>query len=80
MSRTTRRDFAKVLAAFPLTLTTQEAPKPSPLAVALTGLVRAEFGRFLDDDEIQRVAKDFEDYAPYLENFRKFALKNSDAP
>lgn len=83
MSRTTRREFAKTLAAasaaLPISLAAEEK-SPSLLGTALTALVRAEYGQFLSEDEMARVGKDFQDHAPYLENLRKFELKNSDAP
>jgi hypothetical protein len=91
MSRSSRRHFAKSLAvaaaAIPLTTTDafaqtppQPAPPPSPLAKALTGVVRAQHGRHLSEDELKRIEKDFSDYLPYLDGAREFKLVNSDEP
>ena len=86
MSRTTRRQFAKTLtvagAAFAVAdLSAQEKEQPpSPLGLALAGVVRAQFGQHLSEDELTQIGKDFQDYAPFLEGFRKFELKNADEP
>lgn len=80
----TRRDFAKTLtvALVATSAGAQDAQpeKPSPLAAAWTQLVRAQFGQFLSDDELAQISKDFNDYAPYVEDFRKVTLKNGDEP
>lgn len=85
MSRTSRRHFAKTLtaalAAAPLAA--QEAQKetpPSQFGLALTGLVRAQYGQYLSEEELAQIGKDFQDYAPFVEGFRKFELKNADEP
>ena len=79
----TRRDFAKTLTAAiaAANLSAQENGKPpNALAVALTEVVRAQYGRFLSEEEMAQVGKDFQDYAPYIEGLRKFELKNADEP
>lgn len=85
MSRTTRRHFAKTLtaalAAAPLAA--QEPPKekpPSQLGLALAGVVRAQYGQFLSEEELAQIGKDFQDYAPFVEGFRVVKLTNADEP
>lgn len=81
--RTTRRQFAKALtAAIAATnLGAQEKEKPpSPFGLAMTGLIRAQYGQFLSEDEMEQIGRDFQDYAPFVEGFRKFELKNGDEP
>jgi hypothetical protein len=56
------------------------AAKPSPIARAMTEVVRAEGGPHLSDEEMTRIAKEFEDYAPFLERLRAFKLTNADEP
>lgn len=80
---TSRRQFAKTLtvAIAAAGAGAQEKEKPAnAFGVALTGLVRAQYGQFLSDEEMARVAKDFQDYAPFVEGFRDFPLKNGDEP
>jgi hypothetical protein len=82
--RTTRRQFAKTLtatiAAAPLLAQDAKETPPSPFGLALAGLVRAQYGQHLSEDELAQIGKDFQDYAPFVEGFRKFELKNSDEP
>lgn len=92
MSRTTRRKFAQtitaasaalpVIAANLFSQTTTAAPPPpaSPLAIALAGVVSAQSGRFLSEEESQRVFDDFKGYASFVERFRDFKLTNADEP
>ena len=77
---TTRRDFAKVVALVPVAALAEEAPKAAPLASAMTEVVRAQSGAFLDDADLQRVATDFHDSMSALERLRAFPLANSDEP
>ncbi|MDQ3281979.1 MAG: hypothetical protein M3Q69_11265 [Acidobacteriota bacterium] len=56
------------------------ATPPSPLASALTEVVRATYGAHLTPAELERIGRDFQESAPYLENFRKFKLTNADEP
>lgn len=83
MMRTSRRQFAKTLtaaiAAAKLGAQEKEQP-PSPFGLALTGLVRAQYGQFLNEEEMTRIGKDFQDYAPFVEGLRKFELENGDEP
>lgn len=83
MMRTTRRQFAKTLtaaiAAANLDAQEKENP-PSPFGLALTGLVRAQYGQYLSEEEMAQIGKDFQDYAPLVEGLRKFELKNGDEP
>ena len=80
---TTRRQFAKALtaavAASQISAQEKEAP-PSRFGLALTGMVRAQFGQFLSEDEMAQIGRDFQEYAPFVESLRKFELKNSDEP
>ena len=80
---TTRRQFAKALtaalAASQISAQEKEKP-PSQFGVALTGMVRAQFGQYLTDEELAQIGKDFQEYAPYVESLRTFELKNSDEP
>ncbi|HEX9162052.1 MAG TPA: hypothetical protein VF980_10140 [Thermoanaerobaculia bacterium] len=82
--RSSRRTFAKTLALAPflsIDSLAQETPKPpSALGNALTEVVRAQSGQFLDAAEMQQASKDFQDYAGLLERFRSFKLVNSDEP
>lgn len=57
-----------------------EPKKPSALAVALAGVVRAQSGAHLSADELRRIDNDFADYAPFIERFREHRLANSDEP
>lgn len=78
-----RRAFAKSIAAAtiaaPLAIA-QEKEKSSAVARAMTEAVRAQSGQFLDAAEMEKVAKEIEEYAPSLERFRSFRLTNSDEP
>ena len=53
---------------------------PSALGIALAGVVSAQSGQYLDADEMQRVYDDFQQYAPYIEGFRAYPLRNADEP
>jgi hypothetical protein len=83
MSDTSRRAFAKSLVvvgtAAPLLL--GQTPKPaSAVGKALTEMVRANYGKHLSAEELERIDKDFQDYAPFVEKFREYKLVNSDEP
>jgi len=81
--RTTRRDFTKALTAAAALIAADvvaETTTPPAVANAQTELVRAEFGQFLGNDEIEKLRKDFAESAPLLQKFRDFKLKNSDEP
>lgn len=89
MPGTTRREFAKVLTVAGAAIATpdpaagQSRPGekgPHPLGLALAGVVRAQFGQHLSDDEMARIGSDFQDYVPLVERLRRFELKNSDEP
>ncbi len=90
MTRTTRRSFAKVVAAASAALpivaadllaqTPSSESPPSPLAEALVGVVRAQSGQHLDDADIERIRADFKDYVPLLERLRSSKLTNADEP
>ena len=76
--KTTRRDFAKALsAAAALVAVDAHADTPPP---AQAEFVRAEFGQFLGNDELERIRKDFADSAPFLQKLRDVKLKNGDEP
>ncbi|HYO75927.1 MAG TPA: hypothetical protein VE010_05645 [Thermoanaerobaculia bacterium] len=53
---------------------------PSPLTRALTEVVRASYGQHLSNEELAKIGKDYDEFAPYIENFRKFKLTNADEP
>lgn len=87
----TRREFAKSLAIagaiapFVTADAVAQAPaqpdaKPSPLADALTQVVKASYGQHLSAEDLEKIGKDFRDYAPMVENFRKVKLTNADEP
>ncbi len=82
MPRTSRRQFAKAIAALPLLAIEAQGQetKPSPLAGALTEIVRAQSGQHLTAEELARVGKDFEEWVPALERLRAFKLTNADEP
>lgn len=85
MSRTTRRSFAKAVAALPLAATDLFAQTPAPetpsaLAEALVSVVRAQSSQYLTAADIERVRSDFKDYIPQLERLRSVKLANSDEP
>ncbi len=78
-----RRTFAKSIAAAtvgaPLALA-EEKEKPTAIAKAMTEVVRAQSGQFLDIAEMEKIEKEIGEYAPRLERFRSFKLTNSDEP
>lgn len=76
--KTSRRRFAKALSAATALIAVDAHADTPPLAQA--ELVRAEFGQFLGNDELERIRKDFADSAPFLQKFREIKLKNSDEP
>ncbi|HEV7767340.1 MAG TPA: hypothetical protein VGQ76_20225 [Thermoanaerobaculia bacterium] len=89
----TRRDFARSLAiagalarvtvplaAADILAQTPPTPVPPPVGKALTEVVRASYAQHLDDAELARIDKDFQDYASMLVRFRKFELANADEP
>ncbi len=81
MSRTSRRTFAKVVAAGAVGLPLAAAQtKASPLASAMTAVVKAQSGKHLTPADLDRLGKDLEEYAPYIESLREFKLVNSDEP
>jgi hypothetical protein len=75
-----RRDFAKALSAIPLLAADVGRASARPVASAFTEIVRAQSGQHLDAADMERIAKDFEDYVPLLEELRKFPLTNADEP
>lgn len=86
---TTRRNFARIMtaaaAALPVVTAdvfgqTARAMRPTPLAIALAGVVSAQSGQYLDEAEMQKVFDDFKDYIPYVESFRDYELENADEP
>lgn len=82
MPRTSRRQFAKAIAALPLlTIEAQgQETKPSPLAAALQEVVRAQSGQHLTAEELARIGKDLEEWVPAVERLRAFKLTNADEP
>jgi hypothetical protein len=89
MSRSTRREFAKTLtaaagaaalAAADAAAREEKKPEPNAFGLALAGLTRAQFGQFLSEEELARIGQDFQEYAPFVEGFRKFPLTNADEP
>lgn len=83
-----RREFARTLAAataaVPLAALAQTPPaeetKPSALGRAMTEVVRASYGQHLTSDELRTIGKLLDEYAPYIEEFRKYKLANADEP
>jgi hypothetical protein len=57
-----------------------DAKRPTPLAIALAGVVSAQSGQYLNEAEMQKVFDDFKDYIPYVEGFRDYKLTNADEP
>ena len=47
---------------------------------ALTEVVRAEYGKFLSAEELERIGKDLQDYVPLLARLRAVKLVNADEP
>lgn len=86
MSRTSRRQFAKSLAAagavVPLAALLAEQPekKRSAFGDALAELVRAQYGHHLSSEELQKIDGDFQEWAPVVERFREHPLTNADEP
>ena len=87
MRKTSRRSFAATLTVAGATLPfvtsdllAQADAKPSALALALTEVVRAEYGQFLSKEEIERIGKDFQDSAAGLKRLRDVKLANADEP
>jgi hypothetical protein len=79
--KATRRDFAKTLAVAPLAALAQtEEKKPSALGHAMTEVVRSTYGQHLTSEEIKTIDKVLDEYGPYIEEFRKYKLANSDEP
>ena len=80
---TSRRQFAKTLTAAIAAAGVGAQEKETPVSqfgLALTGIVRAQYGQFLTEEELVQIGKDFQDYAPFVESLRKFELKNGDEP
>ncbi|HEX2060043.1 MAG TPA: hypothetical protein VHK90_04830 [Thermoanaerobaculia bacterium] len=82
-----RREFAKTLAVAgavaPLVVAdaaAQSASRPSALGDALTNVIVASYGQHLTPQELERISRDMQDYAPSIEGFRKFRLTNADEP
>jgi hypothetical protein len=81
MSRTSRRSFAKAVAAGAVGLPLVAAEtKKSTLADTMHAVVKAQSSRHLTAAEIDQIGKDLNDYAPYLEPLRDFPLSNADEP
>ena len=84
MAGTSRRDFARAVAAATVVLPTVatragDDTRP-PLASELADVVRAQSGAHLTPEEMERVRADFRDYVPLLERLRAFKLVNADEP
>ena len=85
-SHATRRQFAKTLTAAGaaiavVDLNAQEKEQPpNPLGLALAGVVRAQFGQHLSEDELTQIGKDLQEWVPAVERLRQFKLVNSDEP
>ena len=79
MSRTSRRTFAKSLAAAAVVsgATIASAQKADDAFVAV---VQAQSGKYLDAADLERIRADFKDYVPLLERLRAVKLSNSDEP
>ena len=83
MSRTSRRQFAKTVAALPLAALAQTpppAPEEKPFAKAQTEVAKAQHGAHLDDADLARIGASLREQATLIERLRAFSLKNSDEP
>ena len=84
MSETSRRDFAKAVAAASVILPVVSAgageETRAPLAAELADVVRAQSGAHLTPEEMERVRADFREYVSLLERLRAFPLVNADEP
>ena len=84
MSGTSRRDFAKAVAAFTAAIPVASAGAAedtgAPLAAELADVVRAQSGEHLTPEEMERVRADFRDLVPVLDRLRAFKLVNADEP
>jgi hypothetical protein len=91
MAGTTRRRFAAIAAMTPLALSAElpaqtqpqpaaPPPPPSKLPGAMTELVKAEFGPFLNEEEMTKIRGDFESWEPAMKRLRDFPLVNADEP
>ncbi len=86
MSGTSRRDFAKAVAAASVALPMisvsggEESGAPARLAAELADVVRAQSGSYLIAEEMERVRADFREYVSLLERLRAFKLVNADEP
>ncbi|HVS29916.1 MAG TPA: hypothetical protein VMS98_00540 [Thermoanaerobaculia bacterium] len=86
MSGTSRRDFAKAVAAASVALPMvsvsggEEGGAPARLAAELADVVRAQSGSYLTAEEMERVRADFREYVSLLERLRAFKLVNADEP
>ncbi len=58
----------------------QKPAPPSAFGKALTEMVRANYGKHLSAEELERMDKDFQEYAPFVEKFREYKLANADEP
>ncbi len=80
-----RRDFARVIAALavPTTVLADEpAPKPKPTdpAEAMLEVVRARYGKYLDDDQLAAVKRTLNRQVARGNRLRQAKLTNGDEP
>lgn len=58
----------------------REPEKPNALGAALAGVVSVQSGQHLNESDMQRVYDDLQEYAPFVERFREYRLRNADEP
>lgn len=68
------------LAATNILAQTPPTSEPSPLGKALTEVVRASYAQHLDDAELARIDREFQNYVSMLTRLRAFKLANADEP
>ena len=89
--KTSRREFAKSVAATlaAATLAQAQTPakpngpaaqEPSPVAAAYLAVARARFGDKLSPEQLEQLKKDFDNYVRNSDRLRAVKLKNGDEP
>lgn len=66
--------------AIPPTAQQQAGAEPSPVARALTEVIRARYGQYLTPEQLEEVQKDIERGLKASERLRARKLRNSDEP
>jgi hypothetical protein len=91
-NKSTRREFAKTLATIAATPLlghygstiaepqTQAPEQPSPIAEALTEVVRIRYGKNLNDEQIKSIKQSIDQGQRSAERLKQFKLANGDEP